>query len=130
MIEAVREHVPSDCRLKVILETGALGSSEAIGRASRLAIAAGADFLKTSTGKIAVGATPEAARAMLETIKASGATVGFKASGGIRGFEAAESYLTLAEEIMGAGWTQRDTFRIGASALLDELDALAGAAST
>lgn len=130
MIEAVREHVPNDCRLKVILETGALGSDEAIGKASRLAIAAGADFLKTSTGKIDIGATPEAARTILETIKASGATAGFKASGGIRTFEAAAGYLALAEEIMGAGWAQRDTFRIGASALLDELDALAGAAST
>ena len=128
-IEAVRDHVPSDCRLKVILETGALGAAETIARAARLAIAAGADFIKTSTGKTDVGATPEAARIMLETIRASDRPVGFKASGGVRSFADAARYLALAEEIMGEGWARRDTFRIGASALFDELDALAGAAS-
>ncbi|MHB2166622.1 deoxyribose-phosphate aldolase [Alsobacter sp. R-9] len=103
--------------LKVILETGAFSDTDSIAAASRLAIGAGADFLKTSTGKIAVSATPEAARVMIGEIARAGRRVGFKAAGGIRTVGDAALYLRIAEEAMGAGWATRDTFRIGASSL-------------
>lgn len=110
--------------MKVILETGALQYPELIAKASHDAIQAGADFLKTSTGKIEIGATLEAAATMLTTIKAAqpqGKSVGFKASGGIRTLEQAVSYLELAESIMGKAWISPATFRFGASGLLDQL---------
>ena len=120
MVAAVKEATPR-AKLKVILETGALPSPAAVAEASADAIAGGADVLKTSTGKIAQGASPEAARAMLEAIHASGRNVGFKASGGIRTLSGAAAYLTLAEEVMGPDWVTADTVRIGASRLLDEV---------
>jgi deoxyribose-phosphate aldolase len=106
-------------RLKVILETGVLAGPEAIRAASGLALDSGADFLKTSTGKTAVHATPEAARVMLETIAERGGAAGFKASGGLRVMADALPYLELAEEILGPGWVGPRTFRFGASGLLD-----------
>ena len=120
MIRAVRAACDT-AHLKVILETGALREEKYISGASRLALAEGADFLKTSTGKIAISATPEAARIMLEEIKSSGQNVGFKASGGLRTYEQARLYFDLAEEIMGTGWAKPDHFRYGASGLLDTL---------
>lgn len=107
--------------LKAILETGELATPDLIAQASRIAIENGADFLKTSTGKTKVSATPDAARIMLDSIKASGKPVGFKASGGVRTLADARLYLTLADEIMGADWATPDRFRIGASGLLDAL---------
>ncbi|MDZ7789892.1 MAG: deoxyribose-phosphate aldolase [Xanthomonadales bacterium] len=107
--------------LKVILETGCLQSPRHIERAGRIAIEAGADFLKTSTGKVAINATPEAARILLETIRDSGADVGCKVSGGIRDTAQAQAYLELAAEIMGADWITARHFRFGASGLLDDL---------
>ena len=109
--------IAGDALLKVILESGQYPDQGSIAAASQLAIAAGADFLKTSTGKSAVSATPEAARTMLAAIKASGRPVGFKASGGIRSLEDAMVYLNLADEIMGPGWANSNTFRFGASSL-------------
>lgn len=117
MIREAKGVIGPDRLLKVILETGALPDTDAIAAASRLAIGAGADFLKTSTGKHAVSATPEAARAMLSEIARAGRTVGFKAAGGIRTVADAALYLDLAEEAMGPGWATRNTFRIGASSL-------------
>jgi len=113
--------------LKIILETGELGTREAIRAASLLAVDRGADFLKTSTGKSAVHATPEAARTMLEVIAERGGTVGFKASGGLRTMDDALVYLRLAEEIMGRDWISPRTLRFGASSLLDDVLARAGA---
>jgi deoxyribose-phosphate aldolase len=107
--------------LKVILETGALSEPEIIAEASRIALGEGADFLKTSTGKVPVNATLPAARTMLEEIARSDRHVGFKPAGGIRDGETALAYVTLAEEILGAGWATQKTFRIGASGLLDAL---------
>ena len=104
----------------VILEAGALGESVAVAAASRAALEAGADFVKTSTGKRSPGATPEAARAMLETIRERGSG-GFKASGGVRTAEQGAGYLALADELLGVGWATPETFRIGASSLLDDL---------
>jgi len=121
LVNACKQACGSDVKLKVILETGELVTPQHIAAASRDAIAAGADFLKTSTGKTGVGATLAAATVMLAAIKESGKTVGFKAAGGIRTLADALPYLELAEGIMGSGWTVPATFRIGASALLDDL---------
>jgi deoxyribose-phosphate aldolase len=121
LVAAVREVVDSGRVLKVILETGAFPSQERIDAAARLAIEAGADFLKTSTGKARVSATPEAAETLLNAIRASGKPVGLKVSGGVRTLEAARGYLDLADRIMGSGWATPKTFRIGASALYDAL---------
>ncbi|MCJ2035280.1 deoxyribose-phosphate aldolase [Methylobacterium sp. J-068] len=119
MVAAVREACDGDRLLKVILETGTLRSAEAIDAASRLAIAAGADFIKTSTGKSPVSATPEAAEAMLRAIRdrAGERIVGLKVSGGLRTVADAARYLDLADRIMGPAWVSPRTFRLGASSL-------------
>jgi len=121
MVEAVRELVDGDRLLKVILETGELKDPKLIEAASLVAIEAGADFIKTSTGKTPVSATPEAAEIMLRAIKASGRPVGLKPSGGIRTVADAGIYLDLADQIMGPGWATPKTFRIGASSVYDAL---------
>ncbi len=121
MIEAVAGCLPARHHLKVIIESGELADPALIDAASRLAIEAGAHFIKTSTGKTAVSATPAAARVMLTAIRDSGKPVGFKASGGIRTLADAQIYLDLADEIMGPDWVSPDTFRFGASGLLDVL---------
>ncbi len=105
--------------VKVILETGAFPGAAEIAEAARDAIVAGADVLKTSTGKIAVGATPEAAEAMLGVIRKAGGGVGFKAAGGIRSLEDAAVFLDIAERHLGADWISPAHLRIGASKLLD-----------
>ncbi|MCC5881049.1 MAG: deoxyribose-phosphate aldolase [Halomonas sp.] len=107
--------------LKVILETGELKDADLIERAGMLAIDGGADFLKTSTGKVAINATLDAAKILLTAIKASGRDVGFKAAGGVRTAEDAAAYLQLAERVMGAGWITPVHFRFGASGLLGSL---------
>mgnify|MGYP001758472652 CR=1 FL=1 len=108
-------------RLKVILETGELADPELIRTASREAIAGGADFLKTSTGKATLNATPEAVKVMLECLAEAGGKVGLKVSGGLRTLADAQVYVTLVEERFGAGWIQPEHLRFGASALLDDL---------
>lgn len=116
MVEAVRAACGTAC-LKVILETGMLETSDLIDGASRLALAAGADMIKTSTGKTAVSATPEAADIMLHALRDAGGTHGLKVSGGIRTVADAALYLALADRIMGPDWATPETFRIGASGL-------------
>jgi deoxyribose-phosphate aldolase len=106
--------------LKAILETGSLGGAEQIRGAGEQALAGGADFLKTSTGKVGAGASLEAARVLLEVVRAAGHGA-VKASGGIRTAEQAAEYLALADEVMGAGWAAPERFRIGASSLVDDL---------
>lgn len=112
-------------KLKVILETGALNDLAIIADASYEVLAAGADFIKTSTGKISEGATLEAAATMLLVLKHVESQVkrhlGFKAAGGIRTIEQAAQYIELADRIMGRAWVTPDTFRIGASKLVNEL---------
>ncbi|MDP4004607.1 deoxyribose-phosphate aldolase [Methylobacterium sp. NEAU K] len=120
MVEAVRD-TSGSATLKVILETGAIADPESIRRASRLALEAGADFLKTSTGKSPVSATPEAAEAMLVEIRASGRPAGLKVSGGLRSVADAATYLALADRVMGAGWVGPGRFRLGASSLFGAL---------
>ncbi|MBI4946336.1 MAG: deoxyribose-phosphate aldolase [Bacteroidetes bacterium] len=107
--------------LKVILETGELESIGNIRKASEIAIDAGADFIKTSTGKTSVNATLESVCAMLLTIKDSGKKVGIKPSGGITDGETAVKYLRLTEKILGSGWLKPELFRFGASRLADSI---------
>lgn len=129
MVSAVRDACPNAC-LKVILETGELKDSARISRASELAIEAGADFIKTSTGKVSVNATLEAADIMLRAIRDSRKRIGFKPAGGIGTVADADLYLRLAETIMGSDWIMPSTFRFGASSLLDDImAALSGAPS-
>ncbi len=128
LLNAVREACPG-LILKVILETGELNDLGLITRASQLALFAGADFLKTSTGKTPRSATPEAAIAMLNAIRADQASagrVGFKPSGGIRTVAEAAVYLSLTEEALGEAALQPTRFRIGASSLLNDIEALLG----
>lgn len=126
---AAGREAAGDRTLKVILESGALGEAARIRRAADLALEAGADFIKTSTGKVASGATAEAATVMLEAIRDHGGRAGFKASGGVRSLQDAALYLGLADRLLGPGWAGPDHFRIGASGLLGEIrKALGGAA--
>ena len=121
MVSALTALVERPRVLKVILESGALGPAETVGAAARLAIDCGADFVKTSTGKIPAGASLDAASAMLEAIRAADRPVGLKPSGGIRTFDEAMAYIDLADSVMGEGWATPATFRFGASGLLDSL---------
>lgn len=125
MVDAVRKTCGDSVLLKVILETGELKGAEQISAASDLAISAGADFIKTSTGKVAVNATLDAAEIMLNAINRSGnrsgQSVGFKPAGGIKTTEDCGAYLALADGIMGADWVSPETFRFGASSVLDDL---------
>ncbi len=111
--------------LKVILETGALQDLNLIADASYDVLNAGADFIKTSTGKAGQGATLEAAAVMLMVAKEMGhqtkRTLGVKVSGGIRDFAQAALYVELADQIMGHAAVTSETFRIGTSALADEI---------
>jgi len=130
MVTAVRAECKGHVLLKTILETGEIKDTTLIRRASELAIEAGSDFIKTSTGKVAVNATLEAADIMLRAIRASGRKVGFKPAGGIGSVSDAALYLSLAETIMAPDWAMPSTFRFGASSLLDDiLNVLAGGES-
>lgn len=121
LIKACKNACNDGVALKVIIESGELKSPELIKQASQIAIDAGADFIKTSTGKVAINATLEAAEIMLKVIRQSGKKVGFKAAGGVKTTQDAGHYLALAEEIMGAQWVTAEHFRFGASSLLNDL---------
>jgi deoxyribose-phosphate aldolase len=122
MVDAVRAVVPADShRLKVILETGELADTDLIREAADLAVAHGADFIKTSTGKTAQSASLEATEVMLGVIAGTDRAVGLKPSGGIRTTADATAYLEQADRVMGAAWAAPATFRFGASGLLDAL---------
>ncbi len=128
LLTAVRQACPG-LLLKVILETGELKTPELVQRASQLALDAGADFLKTSTGKTAVHATPEAARVMLATIASHPSArsyAGFKASGGIKTVQQALVYEALAQQYLGENALNPKRFRIGASSLLNDIEAVLG----
>ena len=122
---AEMKQVCGDYDLKVILETGALQTAENIKRASILSIYAGADFIKTSTGKISVSATPEAAYVMCQTIKEyykeTGIKIGFKAAGGVSTVDDALTYYTIVRELLGKEWIDENLFRIGTSRLANLL---------
>lgn len=106
---------------KIILETGVIQKSLLISEACQICIDNGANFIKTSTGKTDVSATPEAANTILENISMARRSMGFKASGGIKTIDDAKKYLVLANTIMGWKWITPHNFRIGASSLLDNL---------
>lgn len=118
VIAVCKSFIGENAVLKVILETGVIDNLSTIEEISHQIIAAGADFLKTSTGKVSVGATIEAASVMLYAIKESGAKVGFKAAGGVRTVEQAMMYIRLAEDIMGTEWVTPQHVRIGTSGLI------------
>ncbi len=120
-IKQIKEHLGKKILLKVILETGELIHAATIAEAAKLCIQNGADFIKTSTGKTKVSATPEAANIILETIASGRKNAGFKASGGIKTIDDAKKYLVLAVAVMGGKWVTPKNFRIGASSLLDNL---------
>ena len=123
-VTTIKEAI-GDAHLKVILETGALVESDKIHHAAMLAMESGADFIKTSTGKINPAATPEAAIVMCHAIKdywmKTGRKVGFKPAGGIVTTDDAVLYLTIVKEILGDEWLTPDLFRIGASRLANNL---------
>lgn len=119
------KHACRDAHLKVILETGALETASSIMKASIISLYSGADFLKTSTGKVYEGATLEAAYVMCTAIKEyyrkTGIKAGFKASGGISTTEDAVKYYTVVKEVLGEEWCNNQLFRIGASRLANNL---------
>ncbi|MBW5408037.1 deoxyribose-phosphate aldolase [Morganella morganii] len=124
MVKACKEACAKhNVLLKVIIESGELKDPALIRQASEIAIKAGADFIKTSTGKVPVNATPETAEIMMTVIRDMGAgkTVGFKPAGGVRTAEEAAQYLAMADRIMGEGWADSRHFRFGASGLLASL---------
>jgi deoxyribose-phosphate aldolase len=128
LLQAVRKACPG-LTLKVILETGVLVDAALIAEASRLSLEHGADFLKTSTGKTPVSATPQAARLMLQAIASTpqaAGRVGFKASGGIRNVADAAVYMDLCTELLGPQALVPARFRIGASSLLNDIEAVLG----
>jgi deoxyribose-phosphate aldolase len=128
LLGAVRQACPG-LVLKVILETGELLDHELITRASRLSLDAGADFLKTSTGKTKTSATPLAAQRMLACIAAdpqAAGRVGFKPSGGIRTVAEARAYMDLHVTALGLAALTPQRFRIGASSLLNDIEAVLG----
>jgi deoxyribose-phosphate aldolase len=125
VVGATRAAIGPGVGLKAILETGSLEGSDAVRAAGEQALAAGADFLKTSTGKVGAGASLDATRVLLGVVRDAGHG-GVKASGGVRTAEQAGEYLALADEVMGAGWTTPEHFRIGASSLVDDLVARLG----
>jgi deoxyribose-phosphate aldolase len=124
-IVRVKEVCGNKAHLKVIIETGELGTYDNVRRASLLAIACGADFIKTSTGKAATNATLPIALCMLETIRdvfeETGRVVGMKVAGGVRQSKQAVQYLVQVHETLGVAWLTPDRYRIGASTLLNDV---------
>ncbi|GAB3421353.1 2-deoxyribose-5-phosphate aldolase [Flindersiella endophytica] len=123
-IQAVKQ-AANTAHLKVILETGELATYDNVRRASWLAMLAGADFIKTSTGKVSPAATLPVTMVMLEAVRdfreATGRQVGVKPAGGIRTSKDAIRYLVVVNEVAGDDWLDPDWFRIGASSLLNDL---------
>jgi len=128
LLAAVRQACAKQ-RLKVILETGMAPDEAAIARACSIALDAGADFLKTSTGKVSVNATPQSAALLLQAIAArpdARGRVGFKAAGGVRTVADAALYIALVAQHLGAEGVSPQRFRIGASGLLNDIEAVLG----
>ncbi len=124
LITLCRAAAGARATLKLIMETGRLQRPELITAVARSAVMAGVDFLKTSTGKIEIGATPEAAALLFAVAEEAEGRVGVKISGGVRTARDAMRYWQIGEAVMGAGWLAPAHFRFGASKLLDELEEL------
>lgn len=124
-IEMLKNEVGDDIVLKVIIESGALSNPDTIYKASMLAMLSGADFIKTSTGKTAISATPEAVAVMSLAIKdyfnKTGRKVGLKVAGGVKTTDDAVLYYTIIQNILGEQWLGADLFRVGASSLANNL---------
>ena len=124
-IAEIKHSCHGDARLKVILETGALGNYSNVKKAALLAIYSGADFIKTSTGKLTPGATPKAFYVMCTAIKEyyekTHTRIGIKAAGGISTTTDAVKYYTIAKNVLGEEWLHKEFFRIGASRLASRL---------
>ena len=124
-IREIKEVCSNEAHLKVILETGELATYDNVRRASYLAMLAGADFIKTSTGKVSPAATPSVVLVMLEAVRdfyrLTGQRIGVKPAGGIRTTKDAIKQLVLVNETAGSDWLNPNLFRIGASALLNDL---------
>lgn len=121
VVQACRETCSAGVALKLILETGELVTPALVRQACAIGLAAGVDFLKTSTGKVPVNATPAAAALMLDAIAQDGGRCGFKAAGGIRTLADAAIYLDLARQRLGEAWIDTAHFRIGASTLFGDI---------
>ena len=119
------KQICGDCAMKVILETGCLGSMSNIKKASILAMYAGADYIKTSTGKEKISATPEATYVMCQAIKEyydqTGIQIGFKPAGGMKTVEDALTYYTIVKEVLGEKWLTNKYLRLGTSSLANKL---------
>lgn len=124
-IDEIKLACGQEVPLKIILETGALQTAANVKKAAILAIYSGADFIKTSTGKIEPGATPAAVYTMCQTIREyyeqTGTAIGIKIAGGVRAVEDALKYYTIVKEVLGEEWLNSRLFRIGASALANNL---------
>lgn len=124
-IEIIRQELDEGTLLKVIIESGVLGSLTEIRKAAVLTMAAGADFVKTSTGKNGVGATPEAVMVICDAVKdyfeCTGEKIGVKVSGGIRTAEETAGYYAIVDSVLGQDWLTPQLFRIGASSLANDL---------
>ena len=121
LVTVARAATPAPARLKTILETGELAEPALIRKAADIALANGADFIKTSTGKVKVNATLEAAEIMLTAIREAVSAAGLKPAGGIRTVADAAAYFALCEKVMGRGWVSSRNFRFGASGLLGDI---------
>ena len=121
MVKACREVCNDGVKLKVIIESGELKTPELITKACEICIEAEVDFIKTSTGKVPINATLEAAKIILGVIKKHNTHVGFKAAGGVKNALDVTSYIELAESILGKEWVTPEHFRFGASGLLNNL---------
>ena len=124
-ISEIKDIVGEESNLKVILETGALKTASNIKKAAILSMYSGADFIKTSTGKINVSATPEAVYVMCQAIKEyhdkTGRKIGIKVAGGVRSVDDALTYYTIIKETLGKEWLYTEFFRIGASSLANNI---------
>ncbi len=124
-INEIKAIVGEESNLKVILETGALKTAENIKKAALISMYSGADFVKTSTGKIDVSATPESVYVMCQAIKEyyekTGQKVGIKVAGGVRTVDEAITYYTIIKEVLGKEWLYTEFFRIGASSLANNI---------
>lgn len=123
MVQACVRACADKAALKVIIESGQLASPALIRQASEICVEAGAQFIKTSTGRTDVGATPAAVQVMAEVLRDSGAACGLKVSGGVRTVEEALDYINFVDTVLGKGWAAPSTFRLGASSLLGSLQA-------
>ncbi|UJF23044.1 deoxyribose-phosphate aldolase [Shewanella sp. OMA3-2] len=121
LVKACKEECGEDVILKVIIESGELKDPALIRKASELSIDAGADFIKTSTGKVPVNATLEAAEIMLTVISEKNTKIGFKPAGGVKDAAKTAEFLAIAVRILGEDWISPSTFRFGASSLLTSL---------